>query len=424
MCNGPNIMKYKSSFLCEASERGFIYQGTDLEALDTLMANESIVAYIGFDPTADSLHVGNMVSIMLLRLLQKHGHKPIALLGGATAKIGDPTGKDMMRKALSADEIDKNAASIKDCFSPYLTFGDGKSDAVMVNNADWLSKLNYLDFLSDYGRHFSINRMLTFDSVKTRLEREQPLSFLEFNYMIFQGYDFVELFKTYGCVLQCGGSDQWGNIVNGVELGRRVLNKTLFGLTTPLVTTSSGVKMGKTEKGAIWLNDKKLSPFDYWQFWRNTEDADVIRYIKMFTDLPLQEIKNFEHLKYEELNDVKKLLADETTKILHGEEVLASIHETAKSLFEKGKGANLSDLPTIVLNINEVKDKTIEALFVILNLCASKGEAKRLIEGKGAKIQDEIVLNGRSYLNENLLNLNIIKFSSGKKKHCILKIII
>lgn len=417
-------MKYKSSFLCEASERGFIYQGTDLEALDTLMANESIVAYIGFDPTADSLHVGNMVSIMLLRLLQKHGHKPIALLGGATAKIGDPTGKDMMRKALSADEIDKNAASIKDCFSPYLTFGDGKSDAVMVNNADWLSKLNYLDFLSDYGRHFSINRMLTFDSVKTRLEREQPLSFLEFNYMIFQGYDFVELFKTYGCVLQCGGSDQWGNIVNGVELGRRVLNKTLFGLTTPLVTTSSGVKMGKTEKGAIWLNDKKLSPFDYWQFWRNTEDADVIRYIKMFTDLPLQEIKNFEHLKYEELNDVKKLLADETTKILHGEEVLASIHETAKSLFEKGKGANLSDLPTIVLNINEVKDKTIEALFVILNLCASKGEAKRLIEGKGAKIQDEIVLNGRSYLNENLLNLNIIKFSSGKKKHCILKIII
>ncbi|MBP9752277.1 MAG: tyrosine--tRNA ligase [Proteobacteria bacterium] len=416
-------MQFKSSFLKEAQWRGFIHQATDIEALDELMANESIVAYIGFDPTGDSLHVGHMVSIMLLRLLQKHGHKPIALLGGATAKIGDPTGKDAMRQALSDEQIEHNAESLKDCFKPYLNFDNIENNAIMLNNADWLSKLNYLEFLSTYGRHFSINRMLTFDSVKTRLEREQPLSFLEFNYMIFQGYDFVELSKTYNCVLQCGGSDQWGNIVSGVDLGRRILNKSIFGFTTPLVTTSGGAKMGKTEKGAVWLKKDKLSPFDYWQFWRNTEDADVIKYLKLFTDLDFETIQSFEHLKFEELNDIKKLLADETTKILHGVDCLDEIHTTIKTLYEKGSGSDLSQLPTFEIEKDVLLKIPIEDLFVFVNLCASKGEARRLIDGKGARIQDNLVQNGKDFIDISVHNDNLIKLSSGKKKHHVLKVL-
>ncbi|CAO5678305.1 MAG: Tyrosine--tRNA ligase [Holosporales bacterium] len=416
-------MQFKSSFLKEAKWRGFIHQATDIEALDALMAEKPIVAYIGFDPTGDSLHVGHMVSIMLLRLLQKHGHHPIALLGGATAKIGDPTGKDTIRQALSDEQIQHNADSLKESFKPYLNFEGTKNNAVMINNAQWLSKLNYLDFLSTYGRHFSINRMLTFDSVKTRLEREQPLSFLEFNYMIFQAYDFVELNKSKECVLQCGGSDQWGNIVNGVELGRRIVNKTLFGLTTPLVTTSSGAKMGKTEKGAVWLKKDKLSPFDYWQFWRNTEDEDVIKYLKLFTDLDLETIQSFEHLKFEELNDIKRLLADETTKILHGETCLKDIHATVQTLFEKGQGSDLTQLPTFEIEKEHLLKTPIEDLFVYVNLCSSKGEARRLIDGKGARIQDNIVSNAKDFIDMSILSGDLIKLSSGKKKHHVLKVI-
>ncbi|CAO5675686.1 MAG: Tyrosine--tRNA ligase 1 [Holosporales bacterium] len=413
----------KSSFLKEAKARGFIYQATHLEELDAMMATQSITAYIGFDPTAGSLHVGNMVSIMLLRLLQKHGHKPIVLVGGATAKIGDPTGKDTIRKTLSDDDIQTNISTVKECFMPYLQFGNGESDALLVNNNDWLKDVGYMNFLTDYGRHFSINRMLTFDTVKTRLEREQPLTFLEFNYMILQAYDFVELYKKHNCVLQFGGSDQWGNIVNGVELGRRLHNAPLFGLTTPLVTTSSGVKMGKTLNGAVWLHKDKLSPFDYWQFWRNTEDLDVGKYLRLFTDIDLDEIEQLEKAEGAALNDVKKRLADETTALAHGKDCLESIHATVQSLYEGGQTQDLSLLPTFSIKKEDAQTACVEDLFLHVQLATSKGEVRRLIQGQGAKIQDCVVTDGKATLTPDQLNSDLIKFSSGKKKHHVLKVI-
>lgn len=412
----------KSSFLQEATARGFIHQATHMEELDNLMSKEKIIVYIGFDPTGGSLHVGHMVSIMLLRLLQKHGHKPIVLVGGATAQIGDPTGKDVMRSALTPEQIETFIEGIKKCFLPYLIFGKGASDAILVNNNDWFKNIGYLEFLTNYGRHFSVNRMLSFDSVKARLDREQPLSFLEFNYMIFQAYDFVELNKRHGCVLQCGGSDQWGNIVNGVELGRRAYDKPLFGLTTPLVTTSSGSKMGKTEKGAVWLLADRLSAFDYWQFWRNTDDRDVGRYLRLFTDLPLPEIEELEKAEGSALNEVKKRLANEATALAHGKECLESIHKTTQALFE-ASGSDLSQLPTYSIHKEELLTLSVEDLFIKLELCSSKGEVRRLVDGKGAKIQDEIVIDCKKTLDESLLKIDLIKVSSGKKKHHVLKVV-
>lgn len=416
-------MHLKSSFLQEAQARGFIYQATDLTELDELMFDKKITAYIGFDPTAQSLHVGNMTSIMLLRLLQKHGHKPVVLMGGATAKIGDPTGKDNIRPVLTDNDIDNNIKKIKTCFEFYLSFGAIFSDAKFVNNNDWLSQIEYINFLAEYGRHFSINRMLTFDSVKTRLERNQALTFLEFNYMILQAYDFVELNRNYDCVLQCGGSDQWGNIVSGVELGRRVLNKTLFGLTTPLVTNAGGAKMGKTEKGAVWLNKDMLSAFDYWQFWRNTEDNDVGRYLRLFTDLAVTEIEELEKAEGSALNDVKKILADHTTSILHGQDSLEAIHKTVKTLYEKGTDIDLTLLPTFTFTKEELKARLLEDLFIDVKLCTSKGQIRRLIDGKGAKIQDIVIEDGKIFLTEELLNSRLIKLSFGKKTHHVIKVV-
>lgn len=415
-------MTFNSSFLNEAKERGFVHQGTDLESLDALMASSKITAYLGFDPTADSLHVGHMVGLMFLRLLQKHGHKPIALLGGATAKIGDPTGKDAMRQFLSDADIAGNIAVLKDTFKRYLRFDSNDySDALLVNNNDWLSSLNYIDFLRDFGKHFSVNRMLTFDSVKLRLEREQPLSFLEFNYMIFQAYDFVELYKKHDCVLQLGGSDQWGNIVSGVDLGRRVLSKPLYGLTAPLITTSSGAKMGKSEAGAVWLDSKRLSAYDYWQYWRNTEDLDVGRYLRLFTDISVEEIKDLEKAEGSALNDVKKILADATTTLAHGKDSLDSIHVTVASLFGSGGSVDLSSLPTVEINRSDLASLYAEDLFVLSNLCSSKGEARRLIDGKGAKINDESILDPKQQFNFE--NMDSVKISSGKKKHHVLKLV-
>ncbi|MDH5747790.1 MAG: tyrosine--tRNA ligase, partial [Rhodospirillales bacterium] len=336
---------YRSDFIKIATERGFFHQCTDLEALDDLASKEIVSAYIGFDCTAPSLHAGSLVSIMLLRALQQSGHKPIVLMGGGTTKVGDPSGKDESRQLLSEEQIAANMNGIKQVFSKFLTFGDGPTDAIMVNNADWLDELQYIPFLRDYGRHFSINRMLGFESVKLRLEREHPLTFLEFNYMILQAYDFLELSRRQNCLLQMGGSDQWGNIVNGVELGRRIDNRSLYGLTTPLLTTSSGAKMGKTAAGAVWLNEDMLSAYDYWQYWRNTEDDDVGRFMKLFTDLPLDEIERQEKLEGNEINEAKKTLATEATKLCHGAEAAKGAAETARKTFEEGTLGE--DLPSV-----------------------------------------------------------------------------
>ena len=416
-------MTYKSSFLTEAKERGFIYQGTDLSALDDLMSKQSITAYIGFDPNANSLHVGHMVGLMFLRLLKKHGHTPIALIGGATAKLCDPSGKDAMRQMLSDDEVKKNIESLKPCFDRYLNFG-ADEDTLIVNNNDWLSTLNYIDLLRDYGSHFSVNRMLTFDSVKLRLEREQTLSFLEFNYMILQAYDFVELNKRYDCVLQLGGSDQWGNIVNGVDLGRRILNKTLYGLTAPLITNSSGAKMGKSAAGAVWLNAGRLSPYDYWQFWRNTDDKDVGRYLRLFTDIEVKEIAQLEKAQDAALNDVKKILADAATTLAHGNECLVGIHKTIKSVFEASSSADLSSLPTFEIKKSELKTLLMEDLLVCVELSKSKGEARRFIQGRGAKLNDVVIEDPKSTMPEAYMEENLIKISFGKKKHHVVKVIV
>lgn len=409
-----------SAFVRTISERGFLHQCTDIEALDAKMAKGTVSAYIGFDCTADSLHVGSLLPIMMLRHLQKSGHKPIVLMGGGTTRVGDPSGKDEARKLLSDEDIARNMAGIKQVFAKFLTFGDGPTDAVMVNNADWLDKLNYIEFLRDYGRHFSVNRMLSFDSVKLRLEREQPLSFLEFNYMILQAYDFAELARRRGCILQMGGSDQWGNIVNGVELGRRVDGSELFGLTTPLMTTASGAKMGKTANGAVWLNADRLSAWDYWQFWRNTEDADVGRFLKLFTELPLDEVARLAALEGAEINEAKKVLANEATKLAHGEAAALEAAETARRTFEQGMAADT--LPTIGIPAAELEAGIAAfALFARAGLAASNGEARRLIKGGGAKVNDAAVSNENQLIGSGDLVDGQIKLTAGKKRHLLIK---
>jgi tyrosyl-tRNA synthetase len=411
---------YKSDFLRELDARGFIHQCSDPAALDAYAAKETVTAYIGFDCTGPSLHVGHLMGIMMLRRLQQAGHKPIVLMGGGTTKVGDPSGKDDARQLLSDEQIASNMASIKTAFTPFLSFGDGPTDAVMVNNAEWLDKLEYIAFLRDYGRHFSVNRMLSFDSVKLRLEREQPLSFLEFNYMILQAYDFVELGKRYGCRLQMGGSDQWGNIVNGIELGRRAAGLDLYAITCPLITTSSGAKMGKTASGAVWLNADMRSPFDYWQFWRNTEDGDVGRFLRLFTELPLDEVARLEKLEGAELNEAKKVLATEATAMLHGRAEAERAAGAAKAAFEEG--AISADLPTVEIAAFELEGGmgVLNAL-VTANLVASTSEARRQIKGGAVRLNDDAISDERLTLTTAHLKDGVIKLSMGKKRHVLLK---
>jgi len=415
------MTQYKSDFIARLTERQFMHQCTDLDALDTKCAAGSVTAYIGFDCTAPSLHVGSLVSIMLLRLLQKTGNKPVVLMGGGTTRIGDPSGKDESRKLLTDADITANMDGIKTVFEKFLTFGDGPTDAVMVNNADWLDELNYIELLRDIGPHFTINRMLGFDSVKLRLEREQPLTFLEFNYMILQAYDFVELSKRLDCTLQMGGSDQWGNIVNGVELGRRIAEKQLYGLTTPLLTTASGAKMGKTADGAVWLNDDALSHYDYWQFWRNTEDADVGKFLRLFTELPMDEIARLEALEGAEINDAKKILADEASKLCRGADAAAEARRTAETTFEQGGMGET--LPSFDIDGGRLDEGIgVLTLFVDANLAASNGEARRLIKGGGAKINDAAVNDERAVIGRDAVNADgVIKLSAGKKRHALIK---
>ena len=403
------MSQFKSDLLRLLDERGYIHQVTDAEGLDALAAKEIIPGYIGFDATAPSLHVGSLVQIMLLRRLQQAGHKPIVVMGGGTTKIGDPTGRDESRKLLDDSTIDANIASIKTIFERFLSFDDGPTGAIMVNNDDWLGQLDYLPFLRDIGPHFTINRMLTFDSVRIRLEREQPMTFLEFNYMIMQGYDFLELWRRFGCRLQLGGSDQWGNIVNGVELARRVEGEHLYGLTTPLMTTSDGRKMGKTAEGAVWLNADHLSPYDYWQFWRNTQDEDVGRFLRRFTDLPLPEIERLEQLEGAEINDAKKILADAATAMAHGDDAAIEAAETARRTFEdKATG---DALPTLRVSGSL---NLVDAL-VGLGLVSSKNEARRLIAQGGARI------DGRAMTEDVPIPVSCdVRVSAGKKKHGLL----
>jgi tyrosyl-tRNA synthetase len=415
------MVNYNSEFLNIITKRGFLHQCTDLEALDNRASSEIITAYIGFDCTASSLHVGSLLPVMLLRWLQKTGHKPIVLMGGGTTKVGDPSGKDESRILLTEEKIKSNMEGIKTIFSKYLNFGNGPSDAVMVNNATWLDKLNYIDFLRNYGPHFTINRMMTFDSVKLRLEREQSLTFLEFNYMILQAYDFLELSRRNKCIMQMGGSDQWGNIINGVELGRRSDNTQLFGLTTPLMTTSSGAKMGKTAAGAVWLDAEQLSVYAFWQYWRNTEDADVGRFMRLFTELPLDEIKKLEALENEEINEAKKILADEVTKLCHGEGAAKTASATAIETFE---GTGLStDLPTHKVSKNDLKAGfTAFDLFRQAGLANSNGEARRLIKGNGARLNDVIITDETQLISSKDKNQeNLIKLSAGKKRHILVR---
>jgi tyrosyl-tRNA synthetase len=407
----------KSDLLNVLSQRGYIHQVTDQAGLDDAAAAGPITAYIGFDATAPSLHVGSLVQIMMLRHLQQTGHKPIVLMGGGTTKIGDPTGKDESRKMLSDQDIDSNISGIKSVFENFLTFGDGATDAVMVNNDDWLSQLEYIPFLRDIGRHFTINRMLTFDSVRLRLEREQPMSFLEFNYMILQGYDFLELYRRHKCVLQMGGSDQWGNIVNGMELVRRVDSGSAYGLTTPLITLADGKKMGKTADGAVWLNEAQLPAYDYWQFWRNTQDADVGRFLKLFTDLPLDEITRLEALEGQEINEAKKILADEATALCRGLEAAKAAAETAKTVFEQG-GAG-KDLP----HVDMPAGLPVLEAFVALGLSKSKGEARRLIQQGGAKINGAPMTSIDAVLDAADVVDGSIKLSAGKKRHGLVSLL-
>lgn len=411
----------KSDFLTAIMERGFFHQCTDLEALDRDLIEGMVTAYIGFDCTADSLHVGSLLQIMMLRWLQKTGNKPIVLMGGGTSKVGDPSFKDEARKLLSEEDIAHNKAGIQTVFDKYLSFGDGPSDAVMVDNADWLDKLEYIKFLRDYGAHFSVNRMLSFDSVKLRLDREQSLSFLEFNYMILQAYDFLELRRRYGCTLQMGGSDQWGNIVNGVELTRRVDQQTIYGLTSPLITTASGAKMGKTAQGAMWLNADRLSIYDFWQYWRNTEDGDVGRFLKLFTEMPLDEIARLEALGGAEINEAKKILATEVTTLCHGAEAAEAAAETARQTFEAGAASE--GLPTIDVARGDIDAgiAMVDAL-VQAGLATSKGEARRLIRGGGARVNDAPVSDEAAMIGGDALDGDgVVKLSAGKKRHALLR---
>ncbi len=413
------MSEVRSEFLRTVKEREYIHQTTDLEALDALAVDGKLSGYIGFDATAKSLHAGSLVQIMLLRWMQKCGHKPIVLMGGGTSKVGDPSGKDEQRRLLSDADISQNIEGIKGIFAKFLTFGDGNSDAVLVNNADWLDKLQYIDFLRDYGRHFSVNRMLTFDSVKLRLDREQPLSFLEFNYMILQSYDFLELFRRYNCQLQMGGSDQWGNIVSGVELGRRVDGVQLFGLTSPLLATASGAKMGKTATGAVWLNEDMLSAYDYWQYWRNTEDADVGRFLRLFTELPLDEIARLERLEGSEINEAKIILASEATKMCHGPAAAKAAAETARQTFQEG-GAG-EDLPRIDVTRTHLSDGVpLYELLRETGLAKSNGEARRLIKGGGGRVNDLVVIEELATITlSDVNNEGVIKLSAGRKRHAI-----
>jgi tyrosyl-tRNA synthetase len=412
---------FKSDFLNVLSNRGFIHQISDAEGLDALASRSEIVAYIGYDCTAPSLHVGHLLSIMMLHWLQETGNKPIALMGGGTTRVGDPSGRDETRKLLTYKQIDANKESIKTTFSKFLRFGGGKSDAVMADNAEWLTTLNYIEMLREVGRHFSINRMLTMDSVKLRLEREQELSFIEFNYMILQSYDFVELARRYGCNLQMGGSDQWGNIVNGIDLGRRMGTHQLYALTCPLLTTSSGAKMGKTAAGAVWLNADMLPVYDYWQFWRNTEDGDVERFLKLFTFLPLDEISRLAALKGQDINEAKKILATEATALMHGRELADQAADTARRTFEDGTLAET--LPTIEIGKAEL-DRGIGVLtaFVQAGFVTSTSEARRQIKSGGLKVNDATVADEKMTLSENNLTPEgVIKLSFGKKRHALLK---
>jgi tyrosyl-tRNA synthetase len=410
----------KSEFLREATERGFVFQCTDTEALDAAFHDGTVTAYIGFDCTADSLHVGSLVQIMILRLLQRHGHRPLVLMGGGTTRIGDPSGKDETRQMLTDEQIEANMAGIRRCFDPFLRFGDGPSDAIMANNGDWLNALGYIPLLRDVGTHFTVNRMLSFDSVRIRLDREQPLTFLEFNYMILQSYDFRELNRRHGVTLQIGGSDQWGNIVCGMELTRRTDGKVVHGLTTPLITTASGAKMGKTAQGAVWLTGDRLSPYDYWQFWRNTEDADVGRFLRLFTDLKLPEIARLEKLAGADINEAKKVLATEATRLAHGAEAAASVAETARLAFEEGEAADT--LPTIEIARAHL-DAGIAAnqVFAMAGLVASNSEGRRLIQGGGARINNEPVTAETRLISAKDLRNGVIKLSAGRKRHRLIK---
>jgi tyrosyl-tRNA synthetase len=410
----------KSDFLRVLFERGFVHQCSDFAGLDALATKGDVIAYVGYDCTASSLHIGNLISAMMLHWLQVTGNKPITLMGSGTTRVGDPSGKDETRKLLTIEQIDANKDSIKGVFSKFLSYGAGARDAMMVDNADWLTKLNYIDMLRDVGRHFSINRMLTMDSVKLRLEREQELSFIEFNYMILQSYDFVELARRFGCNLQMGGSDQWGNIVNGVDLGRRMGTHQLYALTTPLLTTASGAKMGKTAAGAVWLNADMFSPYDYWQFWRNTEDADVGRFMRLFTVLPLDEIRRLESLGGAEINEAKKVLATEATALLHGKPAANEAAETARKTFEQGETA--ATLPTIAVAHTDISaGMGVLAAFVTAGLVGSTGEARRLVQGGGLRVNDDPVSDPRAMIGLSDLRDGVIKLSLGRKKHVLLR---
>jgi tyrosyl-tRNA synthetase len=412
---------FKSDFLNVLQERGFIHQISDPDSLDALAARRELVAYIGFDCTAPSLHVGSMVQIMCLYWLQQTGNTPIALMGGGTTRVGDPSGKDETRRILSIEDIDRNKEGIKQVFSHFLRFGEGKGDAVMPDNAEWLTKLNWIEMLRDIGRHFSVNRMLAMDSVKLRLERDQEMSFIEFNYMILQAYDYCVLNQRYDCRLQMGGSDQWGNIVNGIDLGRRMGTPQLHALTTPLITTSSGEKMGKTASGAVWLNADMRSPYEYWQFWRNTEDADVPRFLKLFTTLPMGEITKLAALEGAEINEAKKALADAATTLLHGADAAQQAAETARKTFEEG--AIAENLPTVETSDAELKGGVgVLTAFVKAGLVASNGEARRQIKGGGLRVNDVPVTDEKMTLTPaNLTDAGVIKLSLGRKRHVLLK---
>ena len=412
---------FQSPFMQEAAARGFIFQCTDAQALDDAMTQGSVAAYIGFDPTADSLHVGSLIQIMMLRLLQKHGHKPVALMGGGTARIGDPSFREEARRLMTEETITTNLAGIEGCLRQFLAFGDKASDARLVNNADWLDKLAYIDLLRDVGVHFSINRMLAFDSVKSRLDREQGLTFLEFNYSILQSYDFRELNRRHGVTLQLGGSDQWGNIVSGVDLVRRTDQKSVMGLTTPLLTTSSGAKMGKTANGAVWLSEARLPVFDYWQFWRNTEDADVGRFLRLFTHLPLEECARLEALQGADINEAKKVLATEATALCHGRDAALAAAEAARQTFEEGR-VTAADLP-----VHEMPQAVLAEgvpvfrLFVEAGLAKTNGEARRLIRGGGARVNNVAVADENQVVGQTDAVDGAIRLSSGKKHHVLVK---
>jgi tyrosyl-tRNA synthetase len=411
---------FRSDFLRTLQARGYIHQITHPAELDEAAAKGVVTGYIGFDATAPSLHVGSLIQIMMLRRLQHAGHRPIVVMGGGTTKVGDPSGRDESRRMLTDADIAANIAGIRKVFERFLTFGDGPTDAIMVDNAEWLDRLGYIEFLREYGTHFTVNRMLTFESVKLRLDREQPLTFIEFNYMLMQAVDFLELFRRYGCALQMGGSDQWGNIVNGVELVRRVDQGHAFGLTTPLLATASGAKMGKTAAGAVWLNADALSPYDYWQYWRNTEDADVGRFLRLFTDLPLDEIERLERLEGAGINKAKKVLADEATRMLHGEDAARAAHDAATAAFEQG--ALSADLPTFEVARSALAEGIVlAALTADVGLASSRGEAKRLAQGGGLRVNDTPEPDANRTLTEADLVDGVIKLGAGRKKIVLVK---